>query len=290
MRKRHKPLALQRAFSLIEIMVTVTLLSVITVGLLSMFYQTQRAFRLGANQVDILEGGRAVMELISREMQEMFPSHVEGVVNLSAVTQATNYMTDLPGGLVRTNLLQQISFLSRRGDEWMSTTYWVQDHIDVADSVTNAGLGELWRHVVRTNLPTLNQTNFIWGFATNLTRSHSTNDPGAHKIADGVVHFRAYVYNQNGIFYSDSPPNVFIGNSPASVLQPGFDFYDWIPGHVELELGILDPKAVEGFRARGYSLPVAAGYLQGQVHRVHLFKQRVATRARRADFDIFALK
>src|SRR5436309_8858412 len=43
-------------FSLLEMMVAVTLLAIIIVGLLSMFYQTQRAFRQGSTQSDVLEG------------------------------------------------------------------------------------------------------------------------------------------------------------------------------------------------------------------------------------------
>src|SRR5262249_44712767 len=52
-------------FSLLEMMVAVTLLLVIIAALLTMFYQTQRAFRLSATQVDVLEAGRAAMELLT---------------------------------------------------------------------------------------------------------------------------------------------------------------------------------------------------------------------------------
>jgi hypothetical protein len=52
-----KPSGSQR-FSLIEIMVTVGLLTFIILGLLLMFNQTQRAFRTGMTQTDVL-GSRA---------------------------------------------------------------------------------------------------------------------------------------------------------------------------------------------------------------------------------------
>ena len=61
----------RRAFSLIEVMVAVSLLSFIIVGLLAMFFQVQRAFRAGTAQADIMEGGRATMGLIVRDLQEM---------------------------------------------------------------------------------------------------------------------------------------------------------------------------------------------------------------------------
>src|SRR5213593_2982544 len=115
------------AFSLIEIMVAVTLLAVITVGLLSMFYQTQRAFRLGANQVDILESGRATMQLMGQELQEAYPSHIPDVPNFEAAPFGSARLDMYLSTGLRTNLLQDITFLSRRGDEWIGTTYRV-DH------------------------------------------------------------------------------------------------------------------------------------------------------------------
>ena len=70
-----------RAFSLIEIMVAVSLLSFIIVGLLAMFFQVQRVFRAGTAQADIMEGGRATMNLIVRDLQEMTASGVDLVTN-----------------------------------------------------------------------------------------------------------------------------------------------------------------------------------------------------------------
>src|SRR6266699_2420166 len=64
-----------RGFSLLEMMVAVTLLLIIIAALLAMFYQTQRAFRLSATQVDVLESGRAAMELIGAELPEIAPSY-----------------------------------------------------------------------------------------------------------------------------------------------------------------------------------------------------------------------
>src|SRR3954462_6530810 len=63
------------AFSLVEVMVAVGLLAFIIVGLLAMFYQTQRAFRSSATQTDVLEAGRATMQLIRQDLQDM---HVAG--------------------------------------------------------------------------------------------------------------------------------------------------------------------------------------------------------------------
>src|SRR5260370_29875183 len=57
-----------RAFSLVEILVTMALLSVIVLGLLAMFHQTQRAFTQSLMQVDVLEAGRAATDVMTREV------------------------------------------------------------------------------------------------------------------------------------------------------------------------------------------------------------------------------
>src|ERR1051325_4139527 len=73
------------AFSLLEIMVAVSLLAVIIVGLLAMFYQVQRAFRAGTAQADVMEGGRATMNLLTRDLQEMAATDVEFTTNFVVV-------------------------------------------------------------------------------------------------------------------------------------------------------------------------------------------------------------
>src|SRR5687767_12342196 len=59
------------AFSLIEIMLAVALMTIIMLGLLAMFYQTQRAMRLGTAQVDAMGTGDAAMQLLMRELKEV---------------------------------------------------------------------------------------------------------------------------------------------------------------------------------------------------------------------------
>ena len=61
-------------FTLIEVMVVVVLLSLIVVALMSVFSSTQTAFRASVTQTDILEGGRAAMDMIAQDLKEMAPS------------------------------------------------------------------------------------------------------------------------------------------------------------------------------------------------------------------------
>ena len=74
------------AFSLIEIMVTVTLLSMIVIGLLAVFSHLQRALRAVNNQTDVLEGARAVVSLVSRDMVQLSASGQSNSINFFART------------------------------------------------------------------------------------------------------------------------------------------------------------------------------------------------------------
>src|SRR5690349_9405531 len=56
----------RQGFSLIEILVVVALLSVIILGLIAMFHQTQKALLSTTTQVDLLESGRAAADLVVR--------------------------------------------------------------------------------------------------------------------------------------------------------------------------------------------------------------------------------
>ena len=75
-RIRHLEFALRNspAFSLIEIMVVVSLLSLIVLALMEVFSSTQRAFRASVTQADVLEGSRAAVDLIASDLRNLTPS------------------------------------------------------------------------------------------------------------------------------------------------------------------------------------------------------------------------
>ena len=60
----------KNAFSLVELLVAVALMTVIIGGLYSMFNETQRALRTNLSQVDVLESGRSAIELIVQDIQQ----------------------------------------------------------------------------------------------------------------------------------------------------------------------------------------------------------------------------
>ena len=57
-------------------MVVTALLSVIVLGLMAMFTQTQRAFRTGMAQTDVLESGRMAADLLTRELEQITPCYL----------------------------------------------------------------------------------------------------------------------------------------------------------------------------------------------------------------------
>jgi hypothetical protein len=272
------------AFSLIEIMVAVTLLSVITLGLLAMFYQTQRAFRMGANQVDTLEAGRAAIQLMNYELQEVYPAHVDGVVSFEAVGVARNTM-DLPGGGRRTNLLQDISVMTRRGDEWVGITYRV-DHTD--GTGTDRGGGTLYRSIVSTNPWTSSaQRVTVSNLFGKISQPVSviTNNPllNFHRVADGVVHLRVRAFDEAGrLFPEGDYGNLVLGQPVAGT----YHFTNSVPAYLDIEIAMLDGRGLKQFEAQTGAVP-ARGYLTNHIYRVQLFGHRIPLRSHRSQFELF---
>ena len=91
----------ETAFSLVEMLIVSALLSVIILGLMAMFGQTQRAFRVGLAQTDVLDAGRATADMLAREVEQICPSHLPDTVNYYTEIPPPPYVPlyqDLPGG------------------------------------------------------------------------------------------------------------------------------------------------------------------------------------------------
>jgi hypothetical protein len=138
-----------RAFSLLEMMLVVTMLTMIVYMLYSVFDQIQRALRSNTSQVDIMETGRATLDLVSRELQGLEKS---GLVNplwmvppppfvpstsrleesrpnfllqLGYDVSAKQLTMPLVDGTTWTNVLDDCFFLSRSNNIWVATAYLV---------------------------------------------------------------------------------------------------------------------------------------------------------------------
>jgi len=298
------------AFTLIEIMITVGLLSFIVLGLLAMFNQTQRAFRTSMTQSDVLEAGRATMDLIGRELTQMGPSQAPDMFINNAWYRATNFFSEgnaffanpllqtLPGmatNILRTNSIQRLFFISRLNQDWLGTGY------EVLPDDNNGIVGTLYRFY-RTNTPRSGLISLSGNFIAatrNALLNTSAGQPVTNlsRIADGIVHFRVQAYAQNGFLivtnsaratnafavvpngpqpYYTNAWNTIACATPFNRAQTATYFMsNAIPAYVDIELGILEPQILQRYR----SIPIAAvqrQYLADHVAQVHLFRQRVA--------------
>jgi hypothetical protein len=292
------------AFSLIEIMVTVGLLTFIILGLLLMFNQTQRAFRTGMTQTDVLEAGRATVDLLARELEQMSPSQYPDNLLGGIRYRATNFFVEpspgfswanpliqeLPGSTntLRTNLLQRFFFLSKLNQDWLGTGY------EVLPDDANGCVGTLYRfagtNYPRGGLMTLAQV-FPLVAPTNMSR-----------IADGIVHLRLRAFAKNGCLITTDPlgranasfqlrlngpytniPNALAYNSvafgsTADYRQAACYFVsNALPSYLELELGVLEPQILQKYRSIGVQ-QAARQYLSNHVAQVHIFRQRIPVR------------
>jgi hypothetical protein len=287
---RKSQIANPAAFSLVEILVVTGLLSVIILGLVAMFGQTQRAFRTGMTQIDVLESGRMSTDLIRRELEQATPSY-QGAFNFYAwLPSDAPLVQPMPGSsFPRTNLLEEMFFLTRRNQEWIGIGYFVRTSNPtngflemplVGTPPTTVGVGTLYRF--ETNAPVL--SGRVPAQMYSEFRAATLDESRVSKIMDGVIHFRVRAFDTNGVWITDHITNntIRVVETIWSPVAPGevgqYIFYsNAVPASVELEIGILEDRAWERFK----SLPDPGSqlrYITNQAGRVHLFRQRIPIR------------
>lgn len=268
----------RRAFSLIEVMVAASLLVVIVLGLLAMFDQTQRAFRGSMTQTDVLESGRALGDMIHGELLQIAASYGSNVLNLEVgpATVGSQKLTPLAQKLpgvtdARTNVLERFFFLTRSNQHWLAFDY------QVLPEYTDAGVGSLYRYV--SNAPGTVLPRPAASFTDNPKVSPSLGGgPLWSRVADGVVHFRVYAYNTNGLLLQTrlNLTNVIVTLDPTTG-EPTYQFWsNALPASIELEYGVLEAPTLERWRSLADNPVAARDFLSKQAGRVHLFRQRVA--------------
>ena len=252
-------------FSLLEILVAVGLLAVIIVGLMAMFNQTEKAFRLGTRQVDILESGRAVMELLVRELQEATAVPDQLTINFFATNAFPAFVQRRPPRDL-TNHLQEYFFVLRSNDTWSGIGYLV-------DAPPGGGVGTLYRY--ETNSPSLPRwavTNLFFTYQQTVANFSAANT-NFSRVANNIIHLRVLPYNRDGILYTNAE-NLLLYWFPNQ--------WDAEPAAVDLELGILEPRAYERYKALVDLEPtnplMASAYLVGRADKVHVFRQRIPIR------------
>ena len=306
------------AFTLIEIMVTIGLLSFIVLGLLAMFNQTQRAFRAGMSQTDFLESGRAAMDLFARELEQMTPSGYPYIRVNNALFAATNFFVEpspgfnnpplaqeLPGNfLPRINVVQRFFFMTQLNQDWIGIGYQV-----IPDDA-NGCVGTLYRFV-GTNFsrqgPMTVSGDFLQAAALAYQNAvvQGVQVTNMNRIADGIVHLRLRAFATNGfLIVTNVGP---FGNSGTNGMFPvntnlsyGLNYTNvW---DTSLYGSPLDRQQAACYFMKGAvpafvevelgilepqvlkkyrSIPIAAvqrQYLSNHVAEVHLFRQRISVR------------
>jgi prepilin-type N-terminal cleavage/methylation domain-containing protein len=283
------------AFTLIEMLVTVSLLAIIILGLTAMFSQTRRAFTSSMAQVDVLEAGRATADLISRDLEQMTPAYYSNVPNFYVITSGSYGQTS---GLLQeqlanptdiwTNIIQEMVFLTpsqTSNGQWTAVGYRLQ-FTDEQNSI-----GSLYRFNASGLTITNNANgpgNFSYetganGFLTTAPLNIATN---FNRIIDGVTYFRVLAYKTNGVLITNGNFNTVKTINVKGGFYPGYD-YDYsftsnaTPAYVEVELGVLETQAYQkylSFLASGAATGAANTYLTTHPGAIHIFRQRIPIR------------
>lgn len=270
------------AFSLVEILVVVSLLSLVVLVLMSVFNSTQTAFRAGVTQTDVLESSRMAMGLITADLKLMAAAggtttNLFALDNNSSATYASIAYTpltqSLPGeanpNTQRTNLLNYCFFLTKNGLTWTGIGY-------VVNPTNTTFYYPLYRYAVTTNI---NSAGSLYNdFLNKILTGQWTNTTLTH-LVDGVVDFRLHAYDPNGYpltaNYLLPRQNIAFVNPATTASEGGYIFYsNSLPAAVEIQIGVLEDRVLK----RALSIPVASAqsnYLAQQVGHVRIFRQRV---------------
>ena len=274
-----------RAFTIIELLVAISILTLIVIVLYGLFDQVQRALRGNVAQIDVHEGGRAGMELASREMEQMQAGNLLTNVNFfTRFTAAPSKQALLNAGEFRENALEEVFFLSLLNKQWIGTGYRVLavNSSGIPTDFAKTGVGTLCRlrlsnHVANVRSPSL------FSRVMDVTPTIVTN---YQRVIDGVVHFHVRAYDHNGILITNNiNTNILSGVFVSTnVFNSGVEYaYTFtnkaLPAYLELELGVLEPHVLERYRSYPPTATIAASnYLARQAGAIHLFQQRVPIR------------
>ena len=278
-----------RAFSLVEVLVVITLLSLIVLALMAVFNSTQTAFRASVTQTDVLEGGRAAMDVMTSDLRQMSPSggdsnafffgyFSQAPVNFYVNTNSNQPLVQsLPGSSAqRTNVLEDFFVLSRGNlngrPAWIGVGYAV-------DPESPTDLNPLYRFYLTTNVAAASPQTLFTNFTQAVLTGAITN---WNRLLDGVVHLTVHAYDTNGVWmpngyafgYTNAPKNVLFLSSAWG--ETGFCmFSNTLPASVEVELGVLEDRTLRRAETWPNGSLAQSNYLAQQVGKVHVFRQRV---------------
>ena len=263
----------RRAFSLIEILTAVSIMTVIIIALYAMFDHTQKALRGSVSQTDVLESGRAAMELIKRDLEQLSISKGDRIPNFFAQisTNAAPLYQQLPGDTVRTNFLSEFYLLTKFNNSWTAAGYAV---FPIAPGSPIGALGRFTTNTVASAAPFRLMSNLVY-------RAGSVRLE-FQPVIDGIVSLKILPYDGNGnlMFLTNAlrtiPRTYWYSGNNDFPLSRYYFLSNSLPSFVEVELGIIEPHILNQYKAMSGN--VAANYLARQAGKVHLFRERIPIR------------
>lgn len=141
------------AFTVIELMLGVAIMTLIVFGLYAVFDQTQKALRGSVQQVDIFEGARAATDLLREDLERTAAGGMPHRANLySGITSNLPPVpvADLKGSQKPLMVLSsgELYLLHRVNNGWRGIGYWLDFDTNTVDGVRVA---TLMRYVSTTN-------------------------------------------------------------------------------------------------------------------------------------------
>jgi prepilin-type N-terminal cleavage/methylation domain-containing protein len=274
----------RRAFTIVELLVAISILTLIVLVLYGLFDQVQKALRSNIAQVDVHEGGRAGMELMSREMEQIQAGNILTNVNLfTRFFPAIPNRQALPNpGEERLNALEEVFFLSRWNKHWIGTGYRVLaiNSNGIPVDFARTGVGTLCRYSLSNHVANVRSPS-LYSRVMDVVPS-KTNFANFQRVIDGVIDFRVRAYDRNGMLITNNfntnilsglfvSTNLFFNND----VEYGYAFTNKaLPASLEIQLAVLEPQVLERYRSYP-NATVASNYLARQAGAIHLFQQRV---------------
>lgn len=220
------------AFTVIELLLGVSIMTLIVFGLYAVFDQTQKALRSSVQQVDIFEGARAATDLLREDLEQTAAGGVPHRANLySGITSNLPPVpvTDLSGDFLTALSSGELYLLHKVNNGWRGIGYWLDFDTNTLDSVRIGTLmrysstttnqfnnkrfvqrpPEMWReydnplpadryYELEPNNDGLNLLN-LQGGRYPLVWPNRTNLLHSSPVLGNVVHFRVTVYDGEGV-------------------------------------------------------------------------------------------
>lgn len=248
-------------------LVATTLLVIIVLGLTAMFLQTQKAFRGGFMQSDVMESGRTVVDMMARDFEQMSDAKDANITNFFYGIRSGSYLAQNSGTTTWTNYLTDMFALEHINSTWFGVGYAVSNAIGAGINSSQPIVGTLYRYAYQTNdAPTDNPCGIFLNQATYFPSNNFS------RIIDGVIHLRVRAFDSNGQEITNS--------FTSGVLELPYDQTNTpLPNSVELELGILEPQVMEQLRALGTNTVTQVNFLTNRIGSVHIFRQQIPVRA-----------